>query len=69
MKVLTLERRRRGWSQAKLARHAEMHPSQISLIESGRLKPYPGQLAKLAAALGWPLTKAEELLREVMDNV
>lgn len=65
MKVLTFERKRRGWSQAKLAREAEMHPSQVCLIESGRLKPYPGQLAKLAAALGWPKEQADELLDEV----
>lgn len=45
-------RRRRGWSQAELARRAGLHPSTVSLIESQRLRPYPGQLAKLARALG-----------------
>ena len=51
---LTEERRRRGWSLAELARRAGMHPSTVGLIESGRLQAYPGQLAKLADALGVP---------------
>jgi transcriptional regulator with XRE-family HTH domain len=47
-------REERRWSRAELARRAGMHPATVGAIESGRLRPYPGQLAKLAAALGHP---------------
>jgi hypothetical protein len=30
-----------------------MHSSTVSQIENARMLPYPTQLAKLAAALGW----------------
>ena len=49
---LTTERTRRGWSRSELARRAHMNPSTVSLIESGRLVPYPSQLRKLERALG-----------------
>ena len=39
------------WSQAELARRSDMHPATISLIESGRMTPYPSQLEKIEAAL------------------
>ena len=45
------KRIRKGWSQAELGRHTGMHPATISLIESGRLRPYPVQLEKIEAAL------------------
>lgn len=38
---------------SRLARESDMHVSTISLIESGHLKPYPGQIRKLVAALEW----------------
>ena len=57
------ERNQRGWSRAELARRAGMHPSTVSLIESGRLVPYPSQLDKLAAALG--LKSRDDLLATV----
>lgn len=56
MKGLTSAREQKGWSQAELARRSGLHPSTISLLESGRLVPYPGQLTKLALALGVPET-------------
>ena len=46
------ERERRGLSRAALARKADMNPSEISHIESGRHIPYDSQLLKIAAALG-----------------
>ena len=46
-----------GWSRAELARRSKMNAATISLIESGRLRPYPGQVEKLAKAL--KLTRAE----------
>src|SRR5947199_9079866 len=59
---LTIERRRRGWSQAMLARAAEIDQSNLSRIESGRARPYGVQLIRLARALGWPIGRAEQLL-------
>jgi|SoiMetStandDraft_5_1073268.scaffolds.fasta_scaffold3124348_1 transcriptional regulator with XRE-family HTH domain len=52
MTRLQEERRRRGWTQLDLAYHARVQPSEISKIENGRLRPYPGQLARLARVLG-----------------
>lgn len=54
MKRLAIERFRRGWSQAELARRARLHPSEISRYEAGWWKPTPHARAKLAAALGIP---------------
>lgn len=58
---ITEHRKMKGWSQAELARRAGMHPSTVSLIESGRQVPYPSQLAKLAKALGVPADLLEEV--------
>lgn len=46
-------RKQLGWSQARLARESSLCQSTLSQIESGRLKPYQGQLEKLAQALRW----------------
>jgi transcriptional regulator with XRE-family HTH domain len=62
MLFLTSERTRRGWSRAELARRAGLNATTISLIESRRFRPYPGQLRKLAAALAVPEDQAEALL-------
>ena len=64
MKLLAIERQRRGWSKAELARRAGLHPSQIGQFEAGRLLPYEGQLAKIARAFGWPLADAGQLIAE-----
>ncbi len=45
-------REARGWSRAELARRANLNATTVSLIENGRLLPYPLQLEKLARALG-----------------
>ena len=50
---ITVEREKQGLSMSALAAKAGMHVSTISQIESSRLIPYPGQVAKLAKALGW----------------
>jgi len=42
-----------------------MNAGTVSLIETGRLLPYPSQLAKIAGALG---ISAEGLLDEVSDD-
>ena len=44
-------REARGWSKAELARRAELNPTTVGWIESGRFRPYPVQLEKLARAL------------------
>ncbi len=65
---LTTERTRRGWSRSELARRAHMNPSTVSLIEAGRLVPYPGQLRKLAKALGIRQADADWLLVDDTDH-
>jgi len=50
---LVAVRKALGWSQSRLAREAQMHPSTISAIESGRLSPWPGQAARIQEALGY----------------
>ena len=54
MDTVTTLRLRKGWSKAELARRAGLNASTVGVIESGRLIPYAGQVAKLAAALGVP---------------
>jgi ribosome-binding protein aMBF1 (putative translation factor) len=46
------ERTRRGWTQVDLSYHSPVPASEISKIESGRLKPSLGQIERLARALG-----------------
>ncbi|HAA81540.1 MAG TPA: XRE family transcriptional regulator [Thermoanaerobacter sp.] len=62
---LKYERLKRGISQTKLAAITGIHPATLSKIENGRIYPYGGWRMKLAAALGWPIEKAEELFEEV----
>jgi transcriptional regulator with XRE-family HTH domain len=57
-------REAKRWSRAKLARRARMAAADEGKIESGRLRPYPSQLRKLARALRVPIDKAESLLAE-----
>jgi transcriptional regulator with XRE-family HTH domain len=51
--LVTAMRHQLEISQAELARRSELHNSTLSLVESGRLRPYPSQLEKLAAGLGF----------------
>ena len=64
MMNLKLERMRRDWSRAELARRANLNAATVGLIEAGRFRPYPIQLAKLARALGIPEEEAHGLLLE-----
>ena len=50
---ITVERENVGVSKTRLAQMAGLNPGTIIGTESGRLVPYPVQLAKMAAALGW----------------
>ncbi|MDR2957023.1 MAG: helix-turn-helix transcriptional regulator [Coriobacteriales bacterium] len=45
------ERKNRGFNKSELARRAGIQLNTVSWIESGRFKPYPSQLIKLASAL------------------
>ena len=64
MRMITRERERRGWSRAELARRAHLNAATVSLIESGRLEPYRGQLLTLADALGLRSEDAEQLMEK-----
>ena len=68
MKLLTRLRVSRGWTKYELARRADLHPSQVGQIESGRMRPYPGQLLRLAAAIGYPEDQAEQLLEDERND-
>ena len=59
------ERLCRGWSQTALAYHAIMSTGDISRIESGRLRPYPSQLEKLAHIFQ---IDGQALLQEVAED-
>ena len=61
---LIQERKRRGWSQAELARRAHLNAATVSQIESGRLTPYGSQVQKIADALGVPAAEAHLLLQD-----
>lgn len=45
------ERLRRGWTQTELGAKAGLSASDVSRIETGRLRPYPLQVIRLARAL------------------
>ena len=64
MLALKAQRIARKWSQAKLAREAELNANTVCMVESGRLRPYESQLAKLAGALGIPASDAHSLLED-----
>jgi transcriptional regulator with XRE-family HTH domain len=56
MVFLTEKRKELGLSQAKLAQLADLHPSTVSNIETGNLKPWSGQRKKIETAMkeaGW----------------
>ena len=59
---LTIERNRRGWSRAELARRARLNANTVCQIEAGRWVPYHAQLIKLASALDLPVSEAHTLL-------
>jgi transcriptional regulator with XRE-family HTH domain len=45
-------RKKRGYSQEKLAVRADIHPTEIGLLERGQREPRLGIIAKLSGALG-----------------
>jgi transcriptional regulator with XRE-family HTH domain len=68
-KAIRTFREERGLSQETLGNEAEIHPTWISHIESGRINPTWGNVRRIAGGLGVPLEKlaalAEELEREL----
>ncbi len=44
-------RKRLGLNQFDVARRSKIHPATISKIETGRYRPYPVELQRLARAL------------------
>jgi len=62
---VTVERERRGWPKRELAQRAHLDQSLIGRVESGRMKPYPGQLSRIARALKSPVRNAAALLEDV----
>ena len=64
MIALKAERIARKWSQAKLAREADLNSNTVCMVESGRLRPYRSQLSKLARALNIPESEAHRLLED-----
>ena len=59
---LKAERLKRNWSQQDLGYHARMAGADISRIERGWMKPYPGQAKRLAKVLK---ISGDKLLDEV----
>jgi transcriptional regulator with XRE-family HTH domain len=59
---LKAERLKKGWTQQVLGFHADVPIADISRIEGGWMRPYPGHAARLARALG---LKPDELLERV----
>ena len=64
---LTLERRARGLSQTKLAQRADISPSILSRIVTGRTHIWPGWKERLARALDWEGDQ-DALFEEVDDE-
>lgn len=61
---LELERRQARLTQAALGRETKVHPSTVSQIESGRVRPSASELQRFAGALGFlgdPAHLAEEV--------
>lgn len=56
-----------GLSGLEVSRRARIAPSTLSQIESGRFRPYPVQLERLAQALCWE-GDPNALLEEVSDR-
>jgi transcriptional regulator with XRE-family HTH domain len=59
------ERTQRGWTQIDLSYHSRVPASEISKIECGRLKPSPGQIERIARALG---VQPEQIINETSGN-
>lgn len=64
---LTLERKAQGLSQTKLAQRADISPSILSRIVTGKTQVWPGWKTRLARALDWQ-GDPDELFEEVVGD-
>lgn len=71
-KAIRKLRQERELSQEALGNRAEIHPTWISHIESGRINPTWGNVRRIAVGLKVPLEQlaalAEEFERELGDS-
>lgn len=58
-------REAQGWSRSELARQARMDAGDVNKIERGILVPYPGQVLKIAKALG---AKAVDIANDINER-
>jgi len=65
MLKLKEERKKRGWSQTKLSGLTGIASSDISSIESGWRRVFPGWKKRISEALGVHGPEAERLFEEV----
>ena len=56
------ERLRRGWNQTRLAYQSDLSGPDVSRIETGRTRPYPKQLQRLAKVLN---LSPDSLMQEI----
>jgi len=63
---LTQLREAAGLSRTRLGALASVHPSRVGQAENGRVRPYPVELARLAAALDYH--DDPETLLEILDH-
>jgi transcriptional regulator with XRE-family HTH domain len=64
-KAIKQAREASGLSQEELGLQAEIHPTWISHIESGRNNPAWGSVRRIAAALGLKLSELAVLAEEL----
>ena len=55
-------------SQEELAHRADMHPTWISQLESGRSNPSWATVRRIAAGLGVPLDRLAALAEELQND-
>jgi transcriptional regulator with XRE-family HTH domain len=67
MLKLTQLREAAGLSRTRLGALASVHPARVGQAENRRVRPYPVELARLAAALDYH-DDPETLLGEVDDD-
>jgi transcriptional regulator with XRE-family HTH domain len=61
-------RTERGLSQEEIGLRAEIHPTWISHLESGRNNPAWGSVRRIAAALGVRLSELAALAEELDES-
>jgi len=63
-RVIRELRAKRGLSQEELAHGANLHPTRLSSIESGRVSPSWGNVRRIAKALDMTLAELATLTEE-----